>query len=231
MAKYVILDLFYKSKEWLAFRAAYIIDRIKHDGGSRCDYCGEWIDNPEEITLHHIEELTPTNAGDATIALNPENIKQVHQACHNKIHKHAADTGKRVFIVYGPPMSGKNTYVKQRAWPGDLIVDIDSIYQAITGLPRYEKPNTLYLNAVALQDLLLDHIKTRYGRWDNAWVVGGYPDKYKRERLAKELGAEVILIESTKELCKARLKLDSERRLREQEWAGYIDKWFDKYTS
>jgi len=231
MAKYHILDLFYKHKEWLAFREAYIGDRITLDGGSRCDYCGDWIDNPEEISLHHIEELTPDNVRDANIALNPTNIKQVHGKCHNKIHKHAANTGKRVYLIYGPPMSGKNTYVKQRAWPGDLIVDIDSIYQAITGLPRYEKPDTLYPNAVAVQDLLLDHIKTRYGRWDNAWIIGGYPDKYKRERLARDIGAEVILIESTKEQCKGRIKLDSDRRLREQEWSGYIDKWFDKHTT
>lgn len=231
MAKYVILDLFYKSKEWQAFRTAYIIDRIKHDGGSRCDYCGEWIDNPEEITLHHYkEELTPTNVEDATVALNPENIKQVHKACHNTIHKHAAIKAKRVFIVYGPPMAGKHTYVKQRAWPGDLIVDIDEIYKAITGLPKYEKPDTLYLNAVGVQNLLIDNIKTRYGRWDNAWIVGGYPDKYKRERLARELGAEVILIEASKDKCIARLKLDAERHDREREWTGYIEKWFEKHT-
>lgn len=230
MAKYAILDLFYKGKDWVAFRAAYVIDRIKHDGGSRCDYCGDWIDNPEHITLHHVIELDPGNVGDALIALNPTNIKQVHQKCHNKIHKHAVVKAKRVFIVYGPPMSGKNTYVKQRAWPGDLIVDIDEIYRAITGLPKYDKPDTLYYNAVAVQNLLIDQVKTRNGRWDNAWIIGGYPDKYKRERLATDIGAEVIMMEVKRDQCIGRLKTDEMRHVREEEWTRYIDKWFDKHT-
>lgn len=230
MAKYNVLDLFYKRIEWLSFRKAYIVDRIKLDGGSRCDYCGEWIDNPEEITLHHIEELTPDNVNDVNVSLNTENIKQVHNGCHNTIHKHAGINSRRVFLVYGPPMSGKNTYVKQRAWPGDLIVDIDNIYQAITGLEKYDKPMMVYPNAIAVQNLLLDHIKTRYGRWDNAWIIGGYPDKYKRDRLATDTGAEVIYIETSREECIQRIKLDIGRRDRELEWIGYIDKWFDKYT-
>lgn len=230
MAKYMILDLFYKSQEWIAFRKAYIVDRIRHDGGSRCDWCGEWIDNPEHITLHHIEELNPGNVGEANISLNPDNIKQVHKKCHNAIHKHAAIKQRRVFLVYGPPMSGKNTYVKQRSWPGDLIVDIDSIYEAITGLERYDKPDTLYFNAVAVQNLLLDHIKTRLGKWDNAWIIGGYADKYKRERVATDTGAEIIYIEATKDQCLARLKEDPHRCHREKEWQGYINKWFERHT-
>jgi predicted kinase len=231
MAKYRVLDLFYKSKEWQAFRTAYIHDRIKQDNGSRCDYCGGWIDNAEHVTLHHIEELTPSNVGEAMIALNPDNIKQVHKTCHNTIEKHAAEKARRVFIVYGPPMAGKKTYVKQRAWPGDLIVDIDAIYKAITGLPMYEKPNALYYNAVAIQDLLLDHIKTRYGRWDNAWIIGGYPDRYKRERLANEVGAESVLITAPKEVCISRLKMDADRRVNEGEWTTYIEKWFERHTN
>ncbi len=230
MAKYPVLDKFYKNKRWQDFRTAYIVSRIKRDGGSLCDYCGEWIDNPHEITLHHEEELTPDNINDVMVALNPDNIKQIHASCHNTIHKHAGHKPKRIFLVYGPPMSGKTTYVKRRAWRGDIIVDMDSLYQAVSGLSRYDKPNSLYHNVIAVQNLLLDHIKTRYGRWDNAWVIGGYPDRYKRERLAKELGAEVIYKELSREECKARVKLDVKRQGRYKEWCSYIDKWFDRFT-
>ena len=230
MAKYAILDLFYRSKEWIAFRIAYIADRIKQDKGSRCDWCGEWVDKADDVTLHHIDELNPSNVGEASIALNPKNIKQVHSKCHNKIHKHAALKSRRVYLIYGPPMSGKNTYVEQRAWPGDLIIDMDNIYQAITGLPRYDKPDTLYQNAAAVQSLLIDHVKTRMGRWDNAWIIGGYPDRYKRDRVAEQTGAEIIRIEATRDECMARLKLDPLRHSIEKEWQSYIDKWFDKHT-
>lgn len=231
MAKYRVVDLFYKTPEWIRFREMYIAIRIKHDNGSRCDYCGGWIDKPSDITLHHIIELNPDNVRDALISLNPDNIKQVHRGCHNKIHKHASgDRPKRVFLVYGPPMSGKNTYVKQRSWPGDLIVDMDNIYQAISGLPRYDKPNSLYNNAITVQSALLDNIKTRYGRWDNAWIIGGYPEKYKRERIAKDVGAEIIFIKADELTCKGRLLTDKDRINRKKEWESYIDKWFNKYT-
>ena len=230
MAKYQVLDNFYKDQRWLSFRAGYTTERIARDGGSRCDYCGEWIDRADEVTLHHITELTPDNVHDAMIALNPDNIKQVHAACHNMIHKHGAIKQRRVFIVYGPPMSGKTSYVRQRAWPGDLIVDMDSLYEAISGLERYNKPNTLLPNIMAVQELLLDNIRTRYGRWDNAWIIGGYPERYRRDQLAKELGAALVPIIPTKQECLDRLKSDPARKHRQLEWTGYIEKWFDQHT-
>lgn len=230
MAKYKVLDLFYKSKEWQNFRTAYIGERLIFDGGSRCDYCGAWIDNPDDIALHHIVELNPDNVADANIALNPDKIKQVHKTCHNSIHKHAKDKEKRVYIIYGPPCVGKKTYVKQRMWPGDLVVDIDKLYKAIANLKFYNKPMTLYYNVTAVQNLLLDHIKTRYGNWDNAWVIGGYADKYKREKAAQEIGAELIYIHDTKEGCMERLRNDPKRKENVKEWEGYIDKWFESHT-
>ena len=34
---------------------------------------------------------------------------------------------KQVYIIYGSPLSGKTTYVKEHAQKGDLIIDIDNI--------------------------------------------------------------------------------------------------------
>lgn len=231
MAKYKVLDLFYKSIAWLEFRTAYIAERLSIDGGHFCDYCGKWIDEKDQITLHHEEELTPDNYMIAEIALNPDNIKQVHRSCHNKIHKHAGQRARRVYLIYGPPMSGKSTLAKMRAWTGDLIIDIDEIYMAISGLEKYNKPNGLLYNALAIQNLMLDHVKTRYGRWDNAFIIGGYPDRYKRNKVAKEVGAEIIFMDVSKEECMKRLERDIGRADRREEWTKYIDKWFDKYTA
>lgn len=231
MAKYKVLDQFYGSKVWIDFRASYIAERLKQDDGYLCDYCGEYIDKADDVTLHHIEELTPDNYKDVMISLNPDNIKQVHGAtCHNKIHKHAANRSGKVYIVYGPPLGGKMDYVKRRTWPGDMIVDMDSIYEAISGLPRYDKPNTLLNNVFGVHTLLLDHIKTRYGRWDNAWIIGGYPEQYKRNKIAKDLGAELIFIGTSKADCIERLKRDTKRSKRVTEWTSYIDKWFANYS-
>lgn len=229
MAKYAVLDKFYKGKPWVNFRAVYIAKRFSEDYGYKCDYCDEWIEKSNDITLHHKEELTPDNYMDYDISLNEDNIMQIHRGCHNKIHRHAGSGYKRVFIVHGPPLSGKSSYVKRRSWPGDLIIDMDSLYEAMTGLERYHKPNTILNNVLGVQKLLIDNIKTRYGRWDNAWIIGGYAEKYKREKLVKELGAELILLEISHEECMRRL-MNSDRSKRAEEWTMYIEKWFENYT-
>ena len=87
---------------------------------------------------------------------------------------------------------------------GDIVLDIDALWQAITFQDEYVKPNNCRFNVFKLRDELLDQIKTRYGKWNDAYIIGGYPDKYERERLAQSIGAELIYCESTKEECIAR---------------------------
>jgi predicted kinase len=134
-----------------------------------------------------------------------------------------------VYIVYGPPLSGKKTFVREQMRRGDIVVDMDQLYAAVSGLPQYDKPDNLFGNVVGMQNLLLDNIKTRYGRWNDAWIIGGYADKYKREKLAEDLGAELVFCDVSKDECLSRLELDEERRWRKDEWAGYISKWFEQY--
>jgi hypothetical protein len=108
---------------------------------------------------------------------------------------------------------------------GDIVLDMDALWKAISFQDEYVKPKNVRFNIFALRDSLLDQIKTRYGQWYDAYIIGGYPDKYERERLAKELGAEFIYCESTKEECIERLEKSNKHR----EWLDYINDWWDKY--
>lgn len=226
MARHKSLQTFYASKPWREMRMRLIAER-----GLCCEICGEKVTRSRELTIHHIKELTPENVDNPLIALNPDNLQVVHHSCHNKIHRRAkAKTGQQVYIVYGPPLSGKTSYVKDRMEPGDLVVDYDSLFEGVSLLPRYHKPNEILPNIKLIHGLLLDHIKTRYGRWNNAWIIGGYADKYKREKLARETGAELVFMEVSREECLERLRQDSDRKDRVAEWTGYIDNWFNQYT-
>lgn len=226
MAKYSVLQTFYASDVWRNFRLMIINLR-----GLRCEHCGEWVAVASELTIHHIIELTPDNVHDATVALNPDNVMVVHHACHNKIHKrNQTKTKQAVYIVYGPPLSGKSSFVRENMEPGDIVVDYDALFQSISMQPVYNKPNNLLPNVRALHNLLIDNIKTRYGKWETAWIIGGYADKYKREKLADDLGAELVFMDATEAECLARLKKDPERSKREAEWTGYIKKWFQDHT-
>lgn len=226
MAKYAILKSFYASEAWQKFRMVVISER-----GLRCEHCSETVLKSSELTLHHIEELTPENVHDVNIALNPENIMVVHHECHNEIHgRFGYQPEKGVYIVYGPPLAGHELYVQERMCRGDIVVDMDRLYVAVSMLPDYDKPDNLLANVRGVYNALIDNIKTRYGKWHSAWVIGGFADKYKRERMATELGAELIFCDVSKDECYRRLEADEARRYRQDEWRRYIDKWFDSYV-
>lgn len=231
MAKYAILQTFYASKEWRSFRLTLILERSEGKGGVICEKCRKLIVNPIDIHAHHKIELTPENVHDYSISLNPDNIELICHDCHDKEHhRFGHKPPKKVYLVYGPPMAGKKTLVLENMKRGDIVVDMDKLYEAISMMPSYDKPDNLLSNVIGIRTLLLDNIKTRYGKWYNAWIIGGYADKFKRERLADELGAELIYCEATKEECYSRLNVDIDRKYRITEWQKYIDEWFEKYS-
>jgi len=227
MARYAELKAFYNSSSWQRLRAVTIAER-----GPVCEKCHKVISNPLDCQIHHKRELTPENVRDINISLNPDNLMVLCHDCHDAIHNrfgHKPEHG--VYLVYGPPLSGKTTYVMEHMQRGDLTVDMDALYSAVSLQPEYDKPNELLRNVLGIRDQLLDNIKTRYGKWSSAWVIGGYPDKYRREQLAQSIGAELIFCDVSKDECLRRLEMDDARRCRKDEWTRYIDQWFEKYTA
>ncbi|MGL5718629.1 MAG: AAA family ATPase [Paraclostridium sp.] len=224
------LKQFYDSKEWENFRNIIIAERT-----NICEECGKEIYEAGDIIIHHIKELTLDNVNDIYISLNPENVMVVCFDCHNKVHERFGYGNKRkyergIYLVSGAPCSGKTTYVKEHMTKGDLVIDLDEIFRAISLQDKYDKPDNLKYNVFAIKNLLIDNIKTRYGNFHSAWVIGGYSNKYEREKLSRDLGAEIIIIETTKEECIARLKQSNDyRKVKYKEWEGYINKWFDEF--
>lgn len=222
------LDTFYKSKEWEAFRQVIIAERTQPDGFIYDEETGKPITKPYDLILHHKEPLTEENVNDALVAFNPENIEVVSHSSHNRIHDRLGMARREVFLVYGPPLAGKNTWVHNAKSDGDLVIDLDNIWQAVTGLPRYVKPPKLRSVVFRLRDDLLDAVRHRFGKWTKAYIIGGYPNTGERERLLNELQATPVFIEASKEECLRRLEADDERN--RGEWAEYISEWFTRYT-
>lgn len=205
------------------------IERANPDGLVICEHCGRPIIRKYDCIGHHIEELTDDNVDDVTIALNPENVQLVHFRCHNEIHKrfgYAVRAVQRVYIVYGAPCAGKAAFVSEVAEPGDIVLDIDKLWAAIRAdkCGQYEKPAELKQNIFGLRDLLIDMIRVRRGRWDNAYIIGGYPLQGERERLAEIVGADkIIFVDTPKEVCLLRAREKSDNMV------GYVESWFDRY--
>lgn len=220
------LSSFYKSKLWQNFRDQVIADRLHDDGFTYDEYTNKPIVNAYDIILHHCNIfLTEDNVNDFNISLNPENIMIVSHKSHNLIHNKFGYVRPEVYLVYGSPLSGKTTFVKDAAGAGDLIVDMDSIWQCISGQERYVKPGRLNSIAFGMRDYLIDCIKMRKGKWNNAYLIGGYPFIGERERLCNTLGAREVFLDVSKEECYARLEKINDARDK-AEWKKYIDDWF-----
>lgn len=216
---------FYRSTEWEHLISILRLERVNENGEVICEHCGKPIVKKYDCIGHHMVELTEENYMDARISLNPDNIMLVHHKCHNIIHdKLGMLQQKQVYLIYGSPLSGKTAWVKENMVAGDLIVDMDNIWECVSGQPRYVKPNRLKAAVFAVRDNLLESVKYRRGKWLNAYVIGGYPYQAERERLCEELGAREIYINTTKEECLQRLQEDTERD--KTEWNKYIDIWW-----
>jgi len=211
---------FYCSKPWR--NLSYSL-KIKAKG--KCSRCNEIYLDFSKLIGHHKIELTEDNVNDPNVSLSSELIEIICHDCHNKEHRRFGNK-QNVYIVYGSPLSGKTTLVKELMQYGDIVLDMDALWQAVTFQQEYIKPNNVRFNIFKLRDSLLDQIKTRYGNWYDAYIIGGYPDKYERERLRETLGAELIYCESTKEECINRL----EKSDKPKQWLEYINDWWDKYS-
>lgn len=221
---------FYRSKEWLHLLDYLKSTRVDEQGYIICEYCGKPIVKAYDCIGHHKEPLTENNYIDRCISLNPENIMLIHHRCHNMIHNKLSYSNRQIFVVWGAPLSGKITYVQEAITPGDLIVDMDNIWQCVSGQERYIKPNRLKSTVFSVRDLLIENIRTRSGKWMNAYIIGGYPMESERERLINMLGAREIYIDADYQSCVDRLLTIEDTRDKEQ-WKSYIDDWFRKFNN
>ena len=225
---------FYRSKAWEAFIRVLADERADENGVIWCEHCSQPIILKYDRIAHHKKHLTLSNVNDATIALNPENIALVHHKCHNEIHERfgfaqpRAPRCKKVYLIHGSPCSGKSTYAASVAGPGDIILDMDAIWACISAQDsggHFCRDERLRHNVFKIRDCMLDMIKTRYGEWANAYIIGGYPRIMERERMATLYGAEIIHIDTPKEICLQRASQ------RPKEWAGFIENYWDTFQA
>ena len=224
-----MLSDFYNSDEWRGLLQIIKSERLNENDFNVCEHCGKPIIKAYDCIGHHVIHLDEHNYMIAEISLNPDNIQLVHHRCHNIIHNKLGYAQRQVYLIYGSPLSGKTSYVKDNMCEGDLIIDVDSIWECLSGCDRYIKPNRLKQNVFAIRDSLIDMVKVRRGNWSNAYIIGGYPLISERERLIKSLGARPIFIDTSKEECLKRLEnCDDGRNF--SEWEIFILDWWEKFS-
>lgn len=245
MRTYETVTQFYNGSDWANCKAQVTQERLK-DGALYCEHCGKLIlksfnpnakNNKGAIVYHHKQYLTNQNVNDASIAINPQNIAVLHWQCHNDIHNRFNGTAvaieRKVYIVTGASCSGKTTFVRDRMQEGDIVLDIDDIWQTLSGLPRYTKPNTLKPIVFNMRLALKEQIAKGAGSWRNAYIIESLPLATDRKREAERYKAhntEIVTMEASREECLNRLYTMPEGR-DIKAYEEYINNYFDDYTS
>ena len=207
---------FYRSDEWQRCRAAFMAERLARDGEIRCEACGKVLLHPYEAILHHKQELDESNVFDPAVAFNPDNLLLVCHWCHDAIHERwGHQRSRHVYLVWGCPCAGKRAYVDACRGKRDIVVDIDAIFDCLGGDRGAVKGE-----ALAMYRTAVDAIRTRGGRWRNAWVIRTLPRESDRRRLQQDLGgAEEIHIQRDAEQCRA------EAQKRGGDWPAWVEQW------
>ena len=221
------IHAFYCRKDYLDLAQA-----CKIKSGGVCAKCGGVFDI-SELRPHHKVELTLDNIDDVNVTLNPDNIEVLCHDCHNAAHKRFGYVvgAKHVYLVYGSPCAGKTTYVNSVATRNDLIVDLDKIHRAICICGLYDKPDATKRVAFNVRDYLLDEVRTATPRrkWQDAYIIGTYPDRIDRDVFVQDYGAELVHIDTSKEECIKRAYKDIERSSIRDAVIGWINAYWERY--
>ena len=241
MRNYTTKASFYAGDDWANCKAQVLNERLKGDA-VYCEHCGEAIlknFNPQEknnagaMVFHHTIPLTAANMNNADISINPRRIQILHWSCHNIVHGRFSGQNtqpeKKVYLITGAPCSGKTTFARERMEAGDVIVDIDDIWQQISGRPRYEKPNSIKPLVFATRDAQEEQVRMGAGTWRNAFIIRGLPLPMDRKRLAERMGAEIIMIDTPKEECLERLRNNPQGR-NVSEYEKHIENYFMMFS-
>lgn len=235
---------FYRSQDWDNCKAQVTVERMKDDGVLYCELCGKPIvknfnpskrNNAGAVVFHHKTYLNNFNVNDAAISINPKNIMVLHWSCHNEIHGRFNGSNtqveKKVYIITGAPCSGKTSFVKERMQEGDIVIDIDDLWEMLSGQPRYIKPNQLKPIVFNLRQQLKDNIARGVGTWRNAYIIESLPYATDRQREAERYKAhnvELITMEATRDECLQRLYANPNGR-DIKAYEEYINDYYNNY--
>lgn len=136
----------------------------------------------------------------------------------------------RVTIVAGPPGAGKTTLVRERARWGDLVVDVDTLYQALSGLPWYEKPAGLLPFVLEARDAVLARLE-RPTHVRHAWLITSSGDRAQLRELQERFAAELVVLDTSPNECLKRIMGDERRAKQALLWQDLIARWWSQWQA
>jgi len=134
-----------------------------------------------------------------------------------------------VTIVSGPPGSGKSTYAKNHAQPGDHVIDFDDFMRSVGG-QKWDTNSEIVQAAFKLRNQAIHDLATATrGR---AWLIVTAPSAAERKEWCRQLlRAKSIVLDVDRETCKARINSDPDRKFAVKRMCTAVDEWWAMYAA
>jgi len=126
------------------------------------------------------------------------------------------------YVVFGPPCSGKSTFIDERKKPFDFLLDTDKITQAILNTPSYRiRSRSESMIILSARDAMLrSMLKEDITIWIPTTYLSGVFNHFKYE---------LIEMNTTLDQCVQYLKNSDRDNKHEQR--EIINHWFDKQNN
>jgi 5-methylcytosine-specific restriction protein A len=156
-----------------------------------CRMCARQERTTAATTVDHIRSKRHGGTDDL------QNLQPLCDDCHKtKTANERLATSPR-FVITGPPMSGKSTWVKQRAQPGDLVWDLDDLASTMAffgqPIPRAQRgklPWSIAKPLLVMRDALMGWLMSNPTQGTAVYVI--VTDCQDARRIAHRIKADVI---------------------------------------
>jgi len=131
----------------------------------------------------------------------------------------------RVTVLWGPPCSGKSTYIRERATGHDIVIDLDRIALALAveGTPNHSYAWHHRKLALDAREAIIHRAVVMASDDARVWVVDSNADAAKRAEW-KALGAEVVMLDTPREVCEQRAAAERPPPVR-----GLVARWYAQH--
>lgn len=123
-------------------------------------------------------------------------------------------------VITGAPCSGKSTYARRHALPGDVIIDFDVIAQAFGSPVSHGHDHQFWKVAIEARDAAITAALRMHGR--RIWIIDSKPAPASRDQYAAK-GARFVHMEAPREELHRRVGQAG----RPQSWHNRIDQFLD----
>ena len=123
-------------------------------------------------------------------------------------------------LVAGPPLAGKSSLVRERAQPGELIFDYDTMYAALSGLDLYVRAGPIKSYVMEARNAVFALAAKQAG--DSLWAITATSKVAELMRLQRLLRAQLLWLQVDEDEAHRRCTADG----RPEEWHGYIGDWY-----